>query len=293
VRPEARPDRHGVAPATTDGVPKLSSVKSNRRGTRVVATNTMQPRLVSQRSPVLASPPPALTTQRSHGLSYVRGAVASPVCIAISVFAACLGLGYAGIIGAVLAMIAVVAIGALSARYRFVQRHLDRQAQLRTRANRETARLRSLRPSGPVRQTQYLELRDLVEHIERTDPGEAHRFELQDLLDHFVRLAAGHQRCLDALRLAGSNDLPIAIPITDATRSKRRREIQARRIRHRDECLKRIENLVDEIDAVDELVRLVAQRTACPSIDPELEREIERRLWELDEIDTAFDQLSA
>lgn len=256
--------------------------------------NDMQPRLTSPRSLVLAPPPAALTSaHRGNALTYMRGAVASPVCIAVSVFAACLGLGYAGIIGAILAMVAVVTIGALSARYRFVQRHLDRQAQLRTRAHRETARLRALRPSGPVRQTQYLELRDLVESIEKTDPAEAQRFELQDLLDHFVHLAVSHQRCFEALRIAGGNELPVAIPITDAAKSKRRREIQARRIRHRDECLRRIEGLVDELEAIDELVRLVAQRTACPAIDPDLDREIERRLWELDEVEAALNQLSA
>lgn len=252
----------------------------------------MQP-LASQRSLVHAPPHCALTTQRPNALTYMRGAVASPICIAITVFAACLGIGYAGIVGAAIAMLTVVVLGAMSGRYQFVQRHLDRQAQLRVRAHRETRRLRSLRPSGPVRQTQYLELRDLVEQIERTDPGEAQRFDLQDLLDHYVRLAVGHQRCFEALRLAGGNELPVAIPITDANKSKRRREIQARRIRHRDECMRRLEALVDELDAVDELIRLVAQRAACPANPPELDREIERRLWELDEVDTALAALSA
>lgn len=253
----------------------------------------MQPRLASQHGLVLAPPAPALTKQAANGLTYIRGAIASPVCVAISVFAACIGLGYAGILGAIVAMLAVIGFGAISARYGFVQRHLDHQAQLRVRAKRESTRLKGLRPAGPVRQTQYLELRELVEEVEKTDPGEAQRFELQDLLDHFVRLSIGHQKCLDALRLAGGNELPVAIPITDANRSKRRREIQARRIRHRDECLRRVERLTDEIEAVDELIRLVAQRTACPSIDPELDREIERRLWELDEVEAALNQLSA
>jgi len=289
----AWPERHGVAPATTAEGPKVSSGNANSRGTRVVAGNLMQPRFASESRLVHAPPQPAFTTQRPTALTYMRGAVASPICIAITVFAACLGIGYAGIIGAMVAMFAVIALGAMSGRYKFVQRHLDRQAQLRIRAHRETRRLRFLRPSGPVRQTQYLELRDLVEHIERTDPAEALRFELQDLLDHYIRLAVGHQRCFEALRLAGGNELPVAIPITDANKSKRRREIQARRIRHRDECMRRLENLVDELDAVDELIRLVAQRAACPANPPELDREIERRLWELDEVDTALEQLSA
>lgn len=253
----------------------------------------MQPRLAPQHGLVVAPPPPALSAQGPHALTYMRGAVASPVCIALSVFAACLGLGYAGVLGAIVALVLVSALGAVSARYGLVQRHLDRQAELHARARREGQRLKTLRPAGPVRQTQYLELRDLVEEVERMDAREAARFELQDLLDHFVRLALGHQKCLDALRLAGGNELPIAIPITDANRSKRRREIQARRIRHRDECVRRVERLTDELEAVDELVRLIAQRTACPSLDPDLDREIERRLWELDEVDAALDQLSA
>ena len=252
----------------------------------------MQPRLASQ-GLVLAPPPAALTTQHGHRLIYVRGAVASPVCVAVAVFAACVGLGYAGAVGAILAMFAVVGLGAMTARYKFVQRHLDQQAQIRMRTKRESARFKALRPGGPVRQTQYLELRELVEQVERADSREAARFELQDLLDHFVRLAVNHQRCLEALRLAGGHDLPLAIPIIDVTKSKRRREIMARRIRHRDECLRRIERLHDELEAVDELVRLVAQRSACPALDPDFDREIERRLWELDEVDEAYNQLSA
>lgn len=252
----------------------------------------MQPRLV---------PPPALVVAQSrslvqrgdNALGYVRGAVGSPVCIAVAIFAACVGLGYAGMIGALLAMTAIVGIGAASTRSALVRRHIDHQRVLRERCRRELGRLKRLKASGPVRQQQYIELRDLVEQIERMDEVEAARFELQDLLEHFVSLSVHHQRCLDALRLAGSHDLPMTIPITDAHRSKRRREIQTRRLRHREECLRRIDRLADELEAVDELVRLVAQRVACPSLDNDLDREIERRLWELDEVDAALDQLSA
>ncbi len=252
----------------------------------------MQPRLVSQNGLVRTPPPPAMTVRNSQ-LAYMRGAVASPVCIAVAVFSACVGLGLAGLLGAFAAIVAVAMLSAVSTRYEFVRRHLDEQSQVRQRCQREAARLKQLRPTGPVRQQQYIELRNFVEEIERTDASEAARFELQDLLEHFVRLATSQQRCLDALRLAGSHDLPQTIPITDATRSKRRKEIQARRVRHREECLARIERLGDELEAIDELVRLVAQRVACPSLDPDLDREIDRRLWELDEVDAALRQLSA
>ncbi len=250
----------------------------------------MQPRLASQHGLVLAPPPPALT-KRGSAVHYVRGAVASPVCVALTVFAACVGLGWAGIIGAMLAVMTTMALGAMSARYKFVQKHLDHQAEQRERLRRESVRFKALRPTGIVRQTQYIELRDLVEGVEATDRAEAERFELQDLLEHFTSVAIAHQRCLDALRLAGA-ELPLTVPIIDPPRSKRRREIQARRIRHRDECLRRIEQLSDEIEAIDELIRLVAQRAACPVVNADLDREIERRLWELDEVDTALDSLS-
>ena len=226
-------------------------------------------------------------------LTYVRGAVFNPVSLSVMAFAVCVGVGYAGLLGAVIAMSVFLAMGSAATRYRFVRRQLDKQFEYRLRQKREADRMRTLKPAGPIRQQQYIDLRDLVGEIERVDPSEAQRFELQDLLDHFVRLAASHQKCLDSLRLAGGTDLPRAMPVGDSHRSARRREIMARRMRHRDECIRRIERLSDELEAVDELVRLVAQRVACPQTEADLDREIERRLWELDEVDDALKALSA
>jgi hypothetical protein len=249
----------------------------------------MQPRLSLVPAPATALAQRGTTSLGT--LSYVGGAVTSPVCIAVAIFAACVGLGYAGVLGAILAMTTIVGLGATATRSSAVRRHIDQQRVMRERCRREIGRLKRLRASGPVRQQQYIELRDLVEHVERMDPTEAARFEMQDLLEHFIHLATTHQQCLDALRLAGSHDLPQTIPL--ASRSKRRREIQARRLRHREECLRQIDRLQDEMEAIDELVRLIAQRVACPHLEPDLEREIERRLWELDEVDEALNQLSA
>ncbi len=246
----------------------------------------MQPSLA-----LVTTPPPALT-KRHSGLSYIRGAVASPVCVALSIFAACVGLGYAGFIGSMLAMFAIVGLGVSSTRFRFVRDYLDRQAESQVRALREGARMKALRPSGPVRQTQYVELRSLVEDLEQTAPEDASRYELQDLLEHFVRLAVAHQKCIDALRLAGAGELS-PIPITGSRRSKRRREIQTRRAKHRAECTPRSERITDELEATDELIRLIAQRAACPGVDSDLDRELDRPLWELDEVDAAMSQLSA
>lgn len=235
----------------------------------------------------------SISPQTETALTYVRGALFNPVSLSVMAFAVCVGVGYAGMIGALVALLAFVAVGAGSTRYRFVRHQLDKQFEYRLRQKRELERMKLLKPTGPVRQQQYCDLRDLVTEIEKTDPSEANRFELQPLLDHFIGLAVSHQKCLDSLRLAGSSDLPRSLPLPDPHRSLRRREIMARRLRHRDECVRRIERLADELEAVDELVRLVAQRVACPELDADLDREIERRLWELDEVDAALNQLSA
>lgn len=235
----------------------------------------------------------SLTPQAQTALTYVRGALFNPVSLSVMAFAVCVGVGYAGMLGALIAMSAFLVLGATATRYRFVRQQLDKQFEHRVKQKREADRMKLLKPTGPVRQQQYCDLRDLVNDIEKTDAVEATRFELQSLLDHFVTLAVSHQKCLDSLRLAGSSDLPRALPLPDPHRSVRRREIMARRLRHRDECVRRIEQLSDELEAVDELIRLCAQRVACPSLDGELDREIERRLWELDEVDAALDQLSA
>ena len=234
-----------------------------------------------------------LTPEAESALTYVRGALCNPVSLSVMAFAVCVGVGYAGALGAVVALLAFVTLGSMATRYRYVRKQLDKQFEYRVKQKREADRMKLLKPTGPVRQQQYCDLRELVTEVERTDPAEAARFELQPLLDHFVSLAVSHQKCLDSLRLAGSSDLPRCLPITDSTRSMRRREIMARRMRHRDECVRRIERLADELEAVDEMVRLIAQRVACPQLDGDLDREIERRLWELDEVDAALDQLSA
>jgi hypothetical protein len=235
----------------------------------------------------------AALTAGSSRIGYVRGTVASPVCLSIVAFAGCLGLGYAGAIGAVLAVACVIALGIHAARYRSVRAYIDEQMRAKERAHRESQRVKRLRSTAGSRQQHYHELRLLVEEIERLDPAEAARFELQDLLDHFIDLAVRHQRCVDALRLAGASALPAAIPVVDATRSPRRRDILQRRLHHRDECLRAMEQLADELEGVDELIHLVVQRAASASVGAESDREIDRRLWELDEVDAALRQLSA
>jgi hypothetical protein len=235
---------------------------------------------------------PNLPAGTSHA-TYLRGAVGSPVSLSVAVFAGCVGLGYAGVLGAVLAVAGVLGLVAHSTRFRSVRAYLDNQAKLAAKARRERKRLKLLRPVGPTRIEHYNELRALVDEIERIDEGEARRYELQDLLDHYIRLAVDHRRCSDALLLANGGAHPPPLPPADSSRSRRRREILQRRLRHRDSCTQRMERLSDELAATDELIRLIAQRVASPELEGDLDRELDRRLWELDEVDAALHQLSA
>jgi hypothetical protein len=232
---------------------------------------------------------PARLAQHS-ALAYAGATVASPLSVAMLAFSACVGVGYTGVLGAVVLCALVVAIAIATSCSRRVRRVLDGHFEFRAKTRRVAERQRLLRGAGPVRQHQYAELRDLVSEIERVDPAEVERFELAELLDTFVRLIARHQRCLEWMRRAGGNDLPVVAP---SSLPSKRRDLLTRRIRHREECMARIARLVDDIESIDELVHLIAQRGACPPEDLEVARDIERRMWELDEVDAALAQMSA
>jgi hypothetical protein len=223
--------------------------------------------------------------------TYVRHALVNPITISAAVLACCSG---SAVGSALLGLLGVVGIAGAGVGLSFLppmRRALQRYMALRAREARERARMERLRPAGPLRQAQYAELRELVEEIDRTDPAEARRFELQDLLDELIRLAvahAGYQRVL-----SGVGSMPGELPVFGPKRSGRAGEILAKRIQHRDECKRRLEQLADLIEAIDQLIRLVAQRVSCPPIEDGVDHEIERRLWELEQVDTAFEQLSA
>src|SRR5690242_7242619 len=93
-------------------------------------------------------------------LTYVRGALFNPVSLSVMAFAVCVGVGYAGLFGALAAMVVFVSLGMTATRYRFVRKQLDKQFEYRVRQKREAERMRLLRPAGPVRQQQYVDLRD-------------------------------------------------------------------------------------------------------------------------------------
>jgi hypothetical protein len=212
----------------------------------------------------------------------------------IASLAVFVGVGYVGLLGAVLATTAFVLLSSVATRSRLVRRSLAWNNQRRARARRESKRRDALCRATAARREQYFELLGLVEGIERSDPVEAQRLELQELLGHFVQLAVGHQRCVESLRVAGASEAQLQLPFSEDSSSRRCLDITARRLRHREETRTRIEHIADEIDSADGLIRLVAQRTACAHLDALIDgqREIDRRLADLDEVEAALVQIS-
>lgn len=239
------------------------------------------------------APPVVLVPYRHHS-RYVRSASKGSLAVMASL-AGCVGVGYVGVLYASIAAAMLVSLCFAATRLRWVRRGLDWHDLQRVYARREAQRQRALGQATAVRQKQYLDLRGLVEGIESADPAEARRLELQELLDHFVQLAVGHQRCLESLRFTSDNESQSTIPISEKFSTKRRHDIAARRLRHRDETTDRLERIADVLGCTDDLIRLVAQRTACANLDTLIdgEGEIDRRLTELDEVEAALIHVSA
>ena len=223
-------------------------------------TNRLAPAEEVRRSSIVS--PPAETA-----LTYVRGALFNPVSLSVMAFAVCVGVGYAGMLGALIAMATFVAIGTSATRYRLVRRQLDKQSSsASSRTARPTACGGSSRrarcASSSTASCAISSVRSSARIRARRSASSSRSCSTTS-----SALAVSHQRCLDSLRLAGSSDLPARDAAARAASSVRRRRDHGapdpppRRVRAP------IERLADELEATDELIRLVAQRVACPHLD--------------------------
>jgi hypothetical protein len=227
---------------------------------------------------------------------YALRAIGSPVTVSATTIAAAIGAWQLGILGSFLLGLVAIAVALGAATRPSVRRRLDRTAAQRARDKREAARLAVLGASSWMHRDRYISLREEIEECERKDPATAQRLELEPLLDHFVRIAVRHQRCVDALPapfgpLLSTGSAPL---------SGRRRELAARRRRCQQDCERHAERLTEEIEAIEELVRLIEQQLTASELalvqdaaqgDDELGRRL-AKLDELDEVDTAMRQLS-
>lgn len=212
--------------------------------------------------------------------SYAILAIGSPTSVVLIIATVVVGIARLSVFETVCVLTAIVAGTVSLSSFRCVRRSLYEDLTQRERSLREGRRLSKL-ASVVGRRAQYEELRLLVEAAERRDPKQAERLEIEGLLDRFALLAAREARCLESVQLAGDLE-------TGSTRSHQHREVATRRARYRDACLTAANHLAGELEAIEGLVRLVAQRFACPQLEHGSDTDedaIERRLRKLDEGD--------
>jgi len=236
--------------------------------------------------------PPAQTRR-----AYLRHATIHPLSFATFV----VGLGVSACLGSLAAAMVTLAVGVAmvwvvsghGGFQRGVDAYLLRQARVERRRLREERMLEAA--SG--HRDQLTALSSQVDDIERTDGRLAQRFDLEELLDLYTQLAVAHERCLRAMRTADRARLARDLAdsrTSGATARLRRISFLERRIRHWDQCKARAEQLVEELEAVAEFIRLIAQKAACPDDEGTgIDEDLERRLWDLDEEESALRLLSA
>ena len=196
----------------------------------------------------------------------------------------------AAIVIGVLGLASILAARASGARCRAM---LLARAVRRARDRRRRGREDELATTTLGARESLAELTKLVDDIESTAPDVAMRFELEDLLDRHVVLALAHERSVRATamfdrgQLERTRDALRADPAADT----RRIALCERRLQAHLRSQARVDQLANELALLADLIRLIAQRVACPD-EPALDDRIERQLAELDEDDVVRAQLA-
>ena len=191
----------------------------------------------------------------------------------------------AGLMAAVASLAAVAAAAVLAVQWRPIRRLVTRAVEATERSRRAALREARLEEARSSRRGDLVELACLIEEIHRNDATAT--AEVEQVVDAFVERAVRSERLSTAVAPAAAICLP-AIEPGDRSAALHR-ELMQRRAAHHDQCMRRARALDRELDAILELVRLVAQRTACPTdLDDEADDLIERRLWEMDLRDEAL-----
>jgi hypothetical protein len=227
------------------------------------------------------------STQTRSPTHYVRGALFHPMSVPIVSTALYFAVCYAGVLAAVLTAVSAIAIAAVATRSAFVRAQLDHWAAGQRQRQRDRVRMRRVEVCGPARAHQYRELSDLAEEIEAVDANAPSRYDLEGLLEQFVETGRAHHRCVESLRFAPAGDAPFV------ERSRMRSDIQARRVRRREDTTKRIAELSDELAAIDEMLHLIAHSVHTSGGATDVRAELDRRMWELDEVDNAMAEITA
>ena len=226
---------------------------------------------------------------RPHGGRTATLAAVTTLAVGVASSSLLLPISAAVVVG-LLGLVGVLAARACGPRLRAAR---IVRAAARARADRRNDRDRELAATTLGARESLAELAKLVDDIEATAPEIATRFELEELLDRHVALALAQDRAVRATAMFDRGQLERTRDTlrTDPAADKRRLELCERRLQAHARCQARVDQLANELALLADLVRLIAQRVACPE-EPALDDRIERHLAELDEDDAARKQLA-
>src|SRR5690606_14093610 len=232
---------------------------------------------------------------------YVGHAVACPMSIA----GVGLGLGLGAYIGGPILALVMLAVAAavtwVVSGTRSFQRSVDQAIRGHRRLKRRLEREQRLEGAGLQRDA-LAELTCLVDDIDRSDGGQlVNRLELDERLDQYARISIARHPLLRAIRPAhrGQLERELADARYAAERgnraraSARRIALIERRVRWADDCAERAARCGEELAAIDQFIRLVNQRAACPDLVAFDLEAVDRRLLDFDEEEVALRQLLA
>lgn len=183
-----------------------------------------------------------------------------------------------------LACAALLVLIAVRACAEPLRRALAENAVGRARYERRIARMRALPETSTAWYT-LAELTRLVDETARRDPTLVERHELETLLDRHVALTLAHEQ---AQRAAAMSDRVQLERLVEAVRadprtSRRRLELCERRLRFQEQCEATVAGLADELANIADVLRLIAQRAACPELGDEPDGDVvDRQVAQLD-----------
>src|SRR5256885_12882080 len=91
----------------------------------------------------------ALAHPPHSALAYAGATLANPLSLAVMAFAICVGVGYAGVAGAIAMVLVITGSAMFASCSSLVRRALDAHFEYRAKAKRESERQRMLKPTGP------------------------------------------------------------------------------------------------------------------------------------------------
>jgi hypothetical protein len=253
---------------------------SKRRSTTVAGTDDAPTPIVSRFAQVFPmNLVPRDRTSPSRPASCMLQLAHQGPCWAVLLFGGAATAIIAGTSVALLAIAMIVAglaVASTSPRFREMVAIADRRARRAERRHERERRLIEVH----IPRDQLRALGDLVDEIDAISPQDVDLYDLEGLLDHYVALAVEHERLERLLTSTELGPMIHSLRRSPDTPPKLRQSLVERRLELWGQTRARADALAEHLGAVEELVRLIAQRAALGAHSVELDSGRETGLLE-------------